>query len=190
MRVLLLEDCEADAELVLEHLRRSGLTVRAERVDAKADFLERLAEFEPHVVLSDHSMGPFTALDAVRVLQRARPGTPLILVTGALDEAAAVAYLKAGADDLVLKHNLARLRPAIDTALTVRHKLGRLSPRQLEVVRLLAEGQGTREIARRLSLSVKTVETHRREGMKRLDIDSIASLVRYAVRVRLVSPES
>src|SRR5207245_11487573 len=66
----------------------------------------------------------------------------------------------------------------------------RLSPRQLEVLRLLAQGYSTREIARRLKLSVKTIETHRAEAMKRLDIHEIAGLVRYAVRVRLISAES
>jgi len=58
------------------------------------------------------------------------------------------------------------------------------------VLRLLAQGYSTREIARRLKLSVKTIETHRAEAMKRLDIHEIAGLVRYAVRVRLISAES
>ena len=57
------------------------------------------------------------------------------------------------------------------------------------MLRLVAQGNSTREIARRLKLSVKTIETHRAEAMKRLVIHEIAALVRYAVRVRLISTE-
>jgi DNA-binding NarL/FixJ family response regulator len=67
----------------------------------------------------------------------------------------------AGAENLVLRTNLERLVPAALAALWVRHPLKRLSPRQLEVLRLVTDGWTTREIAQRLRLSVKTVETHR-----------------------------
>ena len=72
----------------------------------------------------------------------------------------------------------------------MRRPLDKLSPRQVEVLRLVAQGHPTREIARRLELSVKTIETHRAETMKRLGIHDVAGLVRYAVRVGLVSPEA
>jgi DNA-binding NarL/FixJ family response regulator len=62
-----------------------------------------------------------------------------------------------------------------------------LSPRQREVLQLVAEGHSTKEIARRLDLSVKTVDTHRSQLMKQLDIHEVAGLVRYALRVGLVS---
>jgi DNA-binding NarL/FixJ family response regulator len=62
-----------------------------------------------------------------------------------------------------------------------------LTPRQREVLQLIAEGQSTKEIARRLDLSVKTVETHRTQLMKQLDIHEVAGLVRYAIREGLVS---
>jgi DNA-binding NarL/FixJ family response regulator len=65
-----------------------------------------------------------------------------------------------------------------------------LSPRQREVLQLIAEGLSTKEIAGRLELSVKTVETHRAELMERLGIHGVAGLVRYAIRVGLVQPES
>jgi DNA-binding CsgD family transcriptional regulator len=70
--------------------------------------------------------------------------------------------------------------------LAVRRSLQRLSARQLEVLRRLSEGQSTRDIAQQLGISVKTVETHRGQVMKRLDIHDVAGLVRYAIRVRLV----
>ncbi|HQX61375.1 MAG TPA: LuxR C-terminal-related transcriptional regulator, partial [Burkholderiaceae bacterium] len=65
-----------------------------------------------------------------------------------------------------------------------------LTPRQTEVLQLIAAGLSTKEIARRLDLSVKTVETHRTQLMKQLDIHEIAGLVRYALRIGLVSPDA
>ena len=119
-------------------------------------------------------------------MRAARPIVPLIVVVDALDAQMVAANLRAGVEDVVLKSNLTRLRPAIEAALAVRRPLGKLSPRQLEVLRLLSEGQPTRDIALRLRISVKTVETHRAEVMKRLDIHDVPGLVRYAVRVGLV----
>jgi DNA-binding NarL/FixJ family response regulator len=65
-----------------------------------------------------------------------------------------------------------------------------LTPRQREVLQLVAEGLSTKEIARRLDLGVKTVETHRTELMQRLGIHGVAGLVRYAIRAGIVHPES
>jgi DNA-binding NarL/FixJ family response regulator len=87
-----------------------------------------------------------------------------------------------------MKEDLSRLAPAIISALSVRRRLERVTPRQLQVLQLVAEGHSTREIARRLKLSVKTVETHRGEMMKRLGIHDVVALVRYAVRVGLGAP--
>lgn len=188
LRVLLLEDSVADAELVTRELRRAGLDFIVERVDTHDAFVEALQTFAPDVVLSDHSLAQFNAPAALDVLHRIRPATPLIVVAGALREETAVACLRAGAEDLVLKDNLARLAPAIAAALSVRQPLERLSPRQLQVLRLVAEGQTTREIAAGLGLSTKTVETHRAQIMKRLGLHDLVSLVRYSVRVGLVPP--
>ena len=185
LRILHLEDSAADAELVRQELDRAGLKVITERVDSQAAFTRALQDFAPDVVLSDHPLGQFDAAAALQVVRAARPIVPLIVV-GAVDAQLAAASLRAGAEDVVLKSNLTRLRPAIEAALAVRQPLGKLSPRQLEVLRLVSEGQTTRDIARRLRISVKTVETHRAEVMKRLDIHAVAGLVRYAVRVGLV----
>jgi DNA-binding NarL/FixJ family response regulator len=65
-----------------------------------------------------------------------------------------------------------------------------LTPRQREVLQLIAEGHSTKEIAYKLNLSVKTVETHRGELMNRLNIHDVAGLVRYAIRTGLVTPDS
>ena len=190
LRVLFLEDDPADAELVTESLIRSGMDVIAERVDSREAFTQALRDFAPDVVLSDHALAQFDARAALEVLQTIRPTTALIVVAAALDEQSAAAFVRAGAEDFVLKSNLTRLAPAIEAAVSVRRRLEKLTPRQMEVLRLMAEGLTTPEIARRLNLSGKTVETHRGEIMKRVGIHDIVGLVRYSVRVGLVSPES
>ena len=190
LRVLFLEDDPADAELVTESLTRSGLSVVTERVDSRDAFARALREFAPDGVLSDHALGQFDARAALGLLQAIRPTAALIVVAGALDEQSAASFVRAGAEDFVLKSNLGRLAPAIESALSVRRRLEKLTPRQMEVLRLMAEGLTTPEIARQLNLSGKTIETHRGEIMKRVGIHDIVGLVRYAVRVGLVSPES
>lgn len=188
-RVLLLEDNAADAELITRELRRSGMLANTERVDTKDSFEQALRDFAPDVILSDHALAQFNAAEALRVVQTRHEPIPLIIVSGTLDERTVVDSLKAGAEDYVLKTDLARLAAVIQGALAIRRPLERLSPRQREVLRLLSEGYRTREIARRLRLSVKTIETHRAEAMRRLGIRDLAGLVRYAVRVGLVSLE-
>src|SRR5207302_1070327 len=118
--------------------------------------------------------------------QGEQPLRVLFLEDSAADAALAAASLKGGAEDIVLKGSMNRLAPVIEAALALRRPLRRLSARQLEVLRLLSEGRTTGEIARRLGISVKTVETHRGQVMRRLDIHDVAGLVRYALRVRLV----
>ena len=190
LRVLFLEDDPADAELATETLIRSGMSVLTERVDSREAFTQALREFAPDVVLSDHSLAQFDARAALQVMQSVRPAAALIVLAGVLNEKTAAAFVRAGAEDFVLKSNLDRLAPAIEAAVSVRRRLEKLTPRQMEVMRLMAEGLTTPEIARRLSLSSKTVETHRGEIMKRVGIHDIVGLVRYAVRVGLVSPDS
>lgn len=190
LRVLVLEDDPADAELVAETLVRSGMSVVTERVDTREAFTQALKDFAPDVILSDHALGEFDAKGALEVVHAIRPTAALIVVAGALDARSAAAVVRAGAEDFVLKSNLDRLVPAIESALSVRRRLEKLTPRQMEVLRLMAEGFTTPEIARELNLSGKTVETHRGEIMKRVGIHDIVGLVRYAVRVGLVSPEA
>jgi DNA-binding NarL/FixJ family response regulator len=189
LRVLLLEDDARDAKLIEEQLRHTGMKVTLQRVDTEKGFASGLREFAPDVVISDHSVAEFNAKAALKMLRLLRPTAPLIVVSGLIDGQTVVACLRAGAEDIVLKDRLARLGSAIETALSVRRRLRKLSPRQLEVLRLVAEGHTTADIARRLGLSVKTVETHRSELMKRLDIHDVVGLVRYAVRIGLVLAE-
>lgn len=187
IRVLILEDNEADAELIRHELHRSGLSTITDRVESEDAFAAALREFEPDVVLSDHSLAQFDAQSALALMRKVRPTTPLIIVTGHPNSDATVACLRAGAEDLLTKGNLGRLGTAITDALALRRPLEALTPRQVEVLRLVAEGHRTRDIATRLKLSVKTVESHRGEVMKRLEIHDVVNLVRYALRVGLVA---
>jgi DNA-binding NarL/FixJ family response regulator len=185
LRILHLENSTADSERVRAELERSGMKVTLERVKARDEFSEALRRFAPDVVLSDHSHEHFDPRAAVTAVQLLRPAAPVIIVSGAIDEQA-LAAIRAGAETIISKRDLARLGAAIESALTVRRRLKKLTPRQLEVLRLVAVGHTTRDIARRLKLSAKTVESHRGEVMKRLAIHDVVGLVRYAVRVGLV----
>jgi DNA-binding NarL/FixJ family response regulator len=186
LRVLLLEDSETDAELIAHELQRSGMKPVIERVDSVEAFTTALQSFAPDIVLSDHSTAQFDSRAALEILRAVRPTAAFIVVTGALSGAQTVAAIRAGAEDLILKMSLHRLPASINEALAVRRPLQKLTERQVQVLRLVAEGHRTREIAKRLDLSVKTVESHRGEIMKRLRVHDVVSLVRYAVRVGLI----
>jgi len=188
LRVLFLDDDPAATAMVTESLARSGMAVVTERVDSAEAFTQALREFAPDVVLSDNVLENFDTRAALEVVQNVRPTAPVIVVAGALERHSAASFVRAGAEDLVLKSCLDRLAPMIECVLAVRRRLEKLTPRQMEVLRLMAEGLTTPEIARRLLLSTKTIETHRGEIMKRVGIHDLVGLVRYAMRVGLVSP--
>ena len=126
---------------------------------------------------------------AARIAVESPIASPLIVVTGAFNGETSIACLRAGAEDLIIKGNLSRLATSITDALELRRPLERLTPRQLEVLRQVAEGHRTKEIAISLKLSVKTVESHRGAIMKRLNVHDVVTLARYAVRVGLVAAE-
>lgn len=186
LRVLMLDDSEADAELIKHELSRAGLAPVTKRVDTEEAFESAIPEFAPDIVLLDHSSAHIDARAALRLLRRLRPITPLIVVSS-LNGEKTVASVRAGAEDVVLKSHLSRLPSSISHAVSIRRPLHRLTPRQIEVLRMVADGHRTREIANRLKLSVKTVESHRGEVMKRLEMHDVVSLVRYAFRVGLIS---
>jgi signal transduction histidine kinase len=120
IRVLHLEDSEPDHALALAYLRRSGLDVRATRIESRAEFEAALAR-DWDVVLSDYHLPGFTGVEALQMLQErtARGGRPLpfILVSGQIGEDTAVEAMRNGAADYLLKNNLVRLAPAMEHAL-------------------------------------------------------------------------
>jgi DNA-binding NarL/FixJ family response regulator len=186
LRVLLLEDDHRDAELVIHALEADEPGCTVLRVDSRSAFTRALETFGPDVILSDHGVGDFSALDAFYLAQARRLTAPFLLVSGAFEQTAADS-LKAGAAEFVHKRDLPRLSSAIRTAVELRAPLRRLSQRQHQVLQLVASGYSTREAAERLQVSVKTVETHRAQVMKRLEIHAVAGLVRYAIEVGIVS---
>jgi PAS domain S-box-containing protein len=120
LRILMAEDMASDAELIQRELRRAGLTITIRRVDTERAFRDALQDFTPDVILTDHSMPQFSAPDALRIARQERPDTPIIVVTGSLDEETAADYIKAGAADYVVKHHLERLPPAVTRALDLK----------------------------------------------------------------------
>src|SRR2546430_2934815 len=117
LRILLLEDVPADAALVERHLTKAGLAFVSERVDTRARFEEALRDFGPDIILSDHGLPGFDGAAALQLVKERFPALPVILVTGSLNEEKAVAFMKAGAADYILKNHLTRLPEAIRRAL-------------------------------------------------------------------------
>jgi len=117
VRILLLEDSDADAELVEVELRRAELDFTARRVVTRPDFERALREFHPDIIVSDHQLPQFSGVAALELARARAPYAPFILLTGSLDEETAVEYMKAGAADYILKGRLTRLGPAVRGAL-------------------------------------------------------------------------
>jgi CheY-like chemotaxis protein len=117
LRVLLLEDSPADAELALAALAAAGLDCAADIANGRRDFERLYAADRYDVVLADYSLPAYTGLDALALVRAADALQPFILVSGALGEERAVEALRAGASDFVLKGNLNRLGPAVARAL-------------------------------------------------------------------------
>jgi len=190
LRVLMLKNSEPDAEMIKQELSRAGLASVTRSVGSESDFTSALREFSPDVVLTDDSPAQFNVCRALQVLRTLRPITPLIVVCASNNGEHTVACVRAGAEDVIAKAYVNRLPDSISRAVSIRQPLKRLTPRQIEVLRMVAEGRRTRDIASELKLSVKTVESHRGEVMKRLGMHDVVSLVRYAARVGLIAAAS
>jgi DNA-binding NarL/FixJ family response regulator len=186
LRILLLEDDPVDAEVLVQAVEDSAAGSLVRTAGDEAEFVRLLDEFAPQVILSNHGVADLGARDALELTQARAPESPFILVAGEFDEEASEC-LRAGAAHFILKSDLTRLRPAIETALELRSPLRRLSARQRQVLQMLAAGSSTREIARQMGVSIKTVEAHRAQIMLRTGIREVAGLVRYSAQVGLVS---
>jgi signal transduction histidine kinase len=127
LRVLLVEDSPDDAELILHALERGGYRVTSERVDTRHDLAEALERSRWDIVLSDYAMPQFSGPEALTLVKAKGLDLPFIIVSGTIGEDAAVAAMRSGANDYVLKQSLARLCPALerelrDAALRVERK--------------------------------------------------------------------
>jgi len=176
--------------------------------------LKLIRTLAPDVALMDISMPELNGLDATAHALRIQPGLKVIVLSMHATENYVMEAVRAGAAGYLLKDDGADelerairavtrgeryltsslTRQLIDGVMHSGHgesaeRAEALSPRQREVLQLIAEGRGTREIAERLHRSVKTVETHRAQLMQRLEIFDVAGLTRYALRIGLVDPE-
>ncbi|WP_017906696.1 response regulator [Pseudomonas asplenii] len=192
-----------------------GYAVIGEASDG-AQLLEAVERLNPDIILLDLSMRDTGGLDALRQLQAVRPQSKVLILSMHTDPQLIMQALEIGAHGYLLKDTTATelaqalealrnneryLSPAIahtviNQALTqaqrhspvqVQAQTHNLTGRQLEILRLIVRGKSTREIANGLGLSIKTVETHRAQIMKRLQIFDVAGLVLFAVRERIIS---
>ncbi len=214
MRVLLADD----HTLVRAGIRALLAAIPGVEIVGEADdgqqALALILETRPDVALVDISMPGLNGLDLAARVAHDAPETRVALLTMHGTPAHVAQALRAGVKGYVLKDGAADelplllravmrgetyLSPSIsrhvvdgflgrDAASAARADDG-LTPRQREILQLVAEGNSTKDVARLLDLSVKTVEAHRGQIMQRLEIHDLASLVRYAIRTGLVSPE-
>jgi DNA-binding NarL/FixJ family response regulator len=211
IRILLADDHQlvrAGLRSLLDSM--DGIEVVAEAADG-AEALRQIAQLAPDIALLDIAMPGITGIDVLREVRIKHPGTKVLLlsmydsrdyVTSAI-QAGAAGYLIKDSAVVELSQALAAvasgqtyLSPRISRQLAeaISHPVplgatAELTLRQEEVLRLVARGRSSKEIARELTLSIKTIETHRAQIMDRLDIHDLAGLVRYAVRNGLVSSD-
>jgi signal transduction histidine kinase len=151
LRVLVIEDSEDDLELLLRTLRRGGYDVSFERVETPEAMSATLASTEWDIVVSDFSMPHFNAVRALALLQETGLDLPFIIVSGSVGEETAVATMKAGAHDYVMKENMARLVPAVERELREAEVRRERREAQEERDRLLASEQKARAAAEEAS---------------------------------------
>jgi DNA-binding NarL/FixJ family response regulator len=212
VRVLLVDDhtlVRAGIRSLLDAME--GFSVVAEASDGR-EALALVRAHQPDIVVMDIAMKDLNGLETTVQIKRDFPGTRVIILSmhgtgdyvqqairagasGYLMKDAATAelgialqavmrgevYLSPAASKQVVESYM--LRPGADK------QAEQLTPRQREVLQMIAEGLSTKEIAYRMGVSVKTVETHRTQLMERLDIRDVAGLVRYAIRIGLVSAD-
>jgi two-component system NarL family response regulator len=211
LRVLLVDDHELMRQGLRSILEREGdVEVVGEAASGRAA-LELARTLAPDVVVMDVAMQDQNGIEATRQIRAACPNVKVLALSSHSDARYVTAMLEAGACGYVLKANAYDdLRRALDAA-----RLGRsylcadvtesvvgaslrgagaapvvqLSGREREVLQLLAEGLSSPEISQRLFIATSTVETHRRNIMRRLGIHSVADLTKYAIREGLTSLE-
>jgi DNA-binding NarL/FixJ family response regulator len=213
IRVLLADDhalVRAGLRKLLESLPEVNVVAEASN---GREALRLIEQHHPDIVLMDIAMPGLNGLEATACVTETFPHCRVIMLSMHLNEEYVIQALRSGASGYLLKdsgsaeleiavravaHGETYLSPPVskqiiaDYVQRVSGEAGPfeyLTPRQREVLQLIAEGHTTQEIALRLGLSVKTIESHRAQLMERLDIHDIAGLVRYAIRVGLASAE-
>jgi two-component system response regulator FixJ len=199
--VFVVDDHASVREALGEMLSVFGYAVKTyQSADA---FLQALDRQGAGCVVADVRMPGTDGISLVRELARRNDALPVILISGHADVPMAVAAIKAGAEDFIEKPvDDTQLVAAINRALGRRleqqdhHRLqgvlgdrfARLTPRQVEIFDLVVEGFTSYAISVRLNLSVRTVESYRAEVMEKMQAESVAALVRQAIRLGRVTP--
>jgi DNA-binding NarL/FixJ family response regulator len=212
-RVLVADDFEVSRRGVRALLEaRPGLEVCGEAVNGR-EAVDKARQLKPDVVVIDITMPELNGLDAARQIVKALPSTEVVILTMHESDELAREVLEAGVHGYVLKSDAGRelvaaihsltqhkpyFSPRVSQALFGKPELSplndlptagprsRLTPRERQIVQLLAEGKSNKEAAGVLGISVKTVEAHRGNVMHKLNLRSFSELVRYAVRNKIV----
>ncbi|HEX4834888.1 MAG TPA: response regulator transcription factor [bacterium] len=208
IRILLADDHAIFRQGVRALLEREGFHVAGEAADGHA-VIRMAAQLTPDVAVVDLAMPMLNGLDAAREITRVSPRTRTILLTMHTEDPYVARALQAGIRGYVLKSQAAEdlvqairevargavyLSPGISETVVEAYLAKRdlppdpLTPREHQVLQLIAEGKTTKEVAALLGVSVKTAESHRMRIMTKLDIHETAGLVRYAIRQGLVRP--
>ncbi len=117
LRALIIEDSEVDALLLQEQLKEGGYDPQSRRVDTGADLRDALGQQPWDIIFSDHNMPHFSSTEALAIVRGTGTDVPFLIVSGSIGEEAAVAAMKAGAQDYLMKGNLTRLVAAVDREL-------------------------------------------------------------------------
>ena len=209
IRVLIVDDHSVVREgLRMFLVRDPDLEVVGEAADG-AEALEQARQLRPDVVVMDLLMPVMDGIAATRAIRRELPETEVLALTSVLESASVVEAIRAGAIGYLLKDTQAsELRKAIKAAAAGQvqlspqasaHLLGAirtpelpepLTPREMDVLRLLAQGQSNKEIARALDLVEETVKSHVRHILAKLGVQSRTQAVLAAIRLGIVSPQS
>lgn len=214
-RILLADDHALVRAGIRELVQKiSGIEVIGEASGGR-QALELIESLSPDLVLLDIGMKELNGLEVAARVNRDFPKVKTLILSMHNNEEYVLRALRVGASGYILKDSaIAELQLAIDAVRNNKTYLSpsisrnaidnylnrtsapgkstaleQLTPRQREILQLIAEGRSTKEIAGDLNLSAKTVETHRAQLMERLDIYDVASLVRYAMRVGLIQAE-
>lgn len=187
--------------------RQPGLRVLETVADGVAA-IEAVERLDPDVVIADIVMPRMTGLEVADRLRRRRPRPRIVILSAHDDDSYVVEALRVGADGYVLKEAwTAELIAAVravaagqrfvgsslaersaDAGSADREPEAHLSPREWDVLRLVAEGLTSAEIGSRLGISSRTVETHRAAVMRKLRVETPAALIRYAIRHGMLPP--
>ena len=213
IRVLLADDHKLiRAGLVLVVQQQPGLSVIGEADDGR-QAVQLVESLKPDVVVMDIGMPNLNGIEAARQITASRPDTAVVILSMHADEGYVLRALKAGARAYLLKDSATTdlvqairavvegksfFSPAVSKVLLQDYmrKLRRtgaedsydlLSPREREVLQLVAEGKSNKEVANLLNLSTYTVETHRAKIMQKLNLKGVPELILYAVRKGIIS---